>query len=150
MIKHGIYYEGTHCEGTKYWFVCFLKQARIFTFKIIHFRCSKVSHHTYSSNCTIISYNRIQTCGNPATVFGLLWPSAGRHATSKSAIMDSSIIYVKSWIWNTNINMVKKIKQHSTVCIIIDTDCEQTSNTEIHLRFHRYLHFNFYWCISVT
>jgi len=26
--------------------------------------------HTYSNNCTIIRYNTILTCGNPATCFG--------------------------------------------------------------------------------
>jgi len=41
-----------------------------------------VSHHTYSNNYAIISYNSIQTCGNPATSFGLFRPYARRHATS--------------------------------------------------------------------
>ena len=122
----------------------FLKQARIFRFKIIRVPWSKVKHHTYSINYTIISYNGIQTCGNPLACFGPFRPSAGMHATSKRAIMDSSIIDVKSWSWNININMVKKIKQHSTVCIIIDIDCEQISIAEIYLRFHRYLYFDFY------
>jgi hypothetical protein len=102
---------------------CFLKQGRIFKFKIIHVPCRKVNHHTYSNNYITISYNSTQTCGNPLTCFGPSRPSAGMHATSKRAIMVSSIIDVNSWNWNTNINMVKKIKERSTVCIIIDCDC---------------------------
>jgi len=40
--------------------------------------------------------------------------------------------------------MAKKNKQHSTVCIIIDIDCEQISIAEIHLHFQKYLYFNLY------
>jgi len=46
-----------------------------------------VGHHMWYSNCTIIRYNNIHTCGNPATCFGLCRTPSGRYWSKKNAIM---------------------------------------------------------------
>jgi len=45
-----------------------------YKYKISHVPCSKTGHIMYS-NCTIIRYKNIQTCGSPPTCFGLFWTS---------------------------------------------------------------------------
>jgi hypothetical protein len=47
-----------------------LFQRNSLIFKLFMFRAVIQVHHMYSINCTIIRYNNIQTCDNPATCFG--------------------------------------------------------------------------------
>jgi len=59
------------------------------------------------------------TCGNPPAYFGLFWPSSVRSLTIKNTVMTIHVIDVQWQRENTNINLVKTIKKHSTMCIII-------------------------------
>jgi hypothetical protein len=49
----------------------------------------------YSSSCTTIRYNNIQTYGKTPTCFGLFRPSSGRYSTKTNTIMASDLTDVQ-------------------------------------------------------